>query len=65
MDFHLFDTHEATDLHAAHRRASDAYAAQRAAYKAAPDSVEGERLDMALRIKQIARKRLEAVGGEA
>lgn len=65
MDFELFDTHEATDAHAAHRRASDAYLEERVLYRAVPSSVQGERLDMALRIKQIARRRLEAMGGEA
>ena len=65
MDFQLLDTHEASDAHAAHRRASDAYLEERVLYRLEPSSVQGERLDMALRIKQIARKRLEAVGGEA
>ena len=65
MDLQLLDTHEASDAHAAHRRASDAYLEERVLYRLEPSSVQGERLDMALRIKQIARKRLEAVGGEA
>lgn len=65
MNYTLIDTHEVSDAHAAHRDASDFYAAQKAAYKAAPSSVEGERLDFALRRKRIAARALVALGGEA
>ena len=65
MDYTLLDTHEVSDAHAAHRDASDFYAAQKAAYKADPNSIEGERLDLALRVKQIAARQVVALGGEA
>ena len=64
MNYTLTDTHEASDAHAAWRRASDDYAAQKAAYKADPNSVEGERLDLALRRKRIAARQVTALGGE-
>ena len=65
MNYTLTDTHEVSDAYAAWRRASDDYAAQKAAYKAAPSPVEGERLDFALRRKRIAARALVALGGEA
>ena len=50
MDFEIFDTHEATDAHTELVRRVEAYTAQRRAYKAAPNPVEGERLDVAHRL---------------
>lgn len=65
MNYTLLDTHEVSDAHAAHRNASDFYAAQKAAYKQNPNSIEGERLELALRVKRIAARQVVALGGEA
>ncbi|NBV62455.1 MAG: hypothetical protein EBR73_15595 [Rhodobacteraceae bacterium] len=61
---HAGGSYELSDAHAAWRRASDDYAAQKSAYKADPTSIEGERLDFALRRYHIAQRALAALGGE-
>ena len=64
MDFELIDTHEASDAHAELVRRIAAYNAQKAAYKTAPNTVEGERLDVAHRLLLNGRREA-AVWGEA
>ena len=64
MDFQLTDTHEAADAHAELARRVVAYNAQKTAYKADPNPVEGERLDVAHRLLLNGRREA-AMWGEA
>ena len=62
--FQLLDTHEASDAHAELMRRTAAYHAQKTAYKADPNPVEGERLDVAYRLLLNGRREA-AMWGEA
>ena len=64
MDFELIDTHEAADAHAELDRRHNAYLEERVLYRSEPSSVQGERLDMALRLLLNGRREA-AVWGEA
>lgn len=62
---HAGGSYALSDAEAELERRRAAYAAERAAYKADSNPVNGERLDVAYRLLILGRRRVVALGGEA
>jgi len=62
---HAGGSHALSDAHAEMRRREVAYSAERAAYKADSNPINGERLEVAHRLLILGRRAVVALGGEA